>query len=63
MGIGVAVALKHAGVENYGVIERRTVGASFAAWPEETRFITPSFPTNSWVCSTSIRLLSVAAGF
>ncbi|MEM1022119.1 MAG: NAD(P)/FAD-dependent oxidoreductase [Myxococcota bacterium] len=46
-GIGVAVALKHAGIENYGVIERRMVGASFASWPAETRFITPSFPTNS----------------
>lgn len=46
-GVGVAVALKHAGIRNFGVIERRTVGASFAAWPAETRFITPSFPTQS----------------
>ena len=46
-GVGVAVALKHAGIENFVVCERHTVGASFASWPAETRFITPSFPTNS----------------
>ena len=46
-GVGVAVALKHAGVENFIVLERASVGASFAAWPEETRFITPSFASNS----------------
>lgn len=46
-GVGVAIALKHAGIENFVVLERRTVGSSFASWPAETRFITPSFPTNS----------------
>ncbi len=46
-GIGVAVALKQAGIENFVVLERHQVGASFSQWPEETRFITPSFPTNS----------------
>ena len=46
-GVGVAVALRHAGIENFLVFERHEVGASFAAWPAETRFITPSFPTNS----------------
>ena len=46
-GVGVAVALKHAGIENFVVSERHTVGTSFAAWPAETRFITPSYPTNS----------------
>ncbi len=46
-GVGVAVALKDAGIENFVVVERHTVGASFALWPAETRFITPSFPTNS----------------
>ena len=46
-GIGVAVALKHAGIKNFLVLERHIVGASFANWPAETRFITPSFPTNS----------------
>ena len=46
-GVGVAVALAHAGIENFVVLDRHTVGASFASWPAETRFITPSFPTNS----------------
>ena len=46
-GVGVSIALKHAGIENFLVLERQTVGASFAAWPAETRFITPSFPSNS----------------
>ena len=46
-GIGVAITLKHAGIENFAVLERDTVGASFDSWPAETRFITPSFPTNS----------------
>ena len=46
-GVGAAVALKHAGIENFIVSERRKVGASFASWPAETRFITPSYPTNS----------------
>ena len=46
-GVGVSVALQDAGVENFIVLERFTVGAAFALWPEETRFITPSFPTNS----------------
>lgn len=32
-GVGVAIALKHAGIENFVVLDRNTVGASFAAWP------------------------------
>ena len=46
-GIGVSVALRHAGIENFVVLERHTIGASFSMWPKETRLITPSFPTNS----------------
>lgn len=46
-GIGVAIALKHAGIDKFVVLDRLAVGASFDAWPAETRFITPSFPTNS----------------
>ena len=46
-GVGVSVALRHAGIENFVVLERQTVGASFASWPAETRFITPSYATNS----------------
>ncbi|MEM7585020.1 MAG: NAD(P)/FAD-dependent oxidoreductase [Acidobacteriota bacterium] len=46
-GVGVSVALLHAGIDNFMILERHEVGASFASWPAETRFITPSFPTNS----------------
>lgn len=46
-GIGAAIALMHAGVEKFFVVDRDTVGASFDKWPAETRFITPSFPSNS----------------
>ena len=49
-GVGVAIALVHAGVENFLIVDRDTVGSSFAAWPEETKFITPSFPSNSIGC-------------
>ena len=38
-GLGAAVALKHAGIENFIVCERQTVGASFVSWPAETRCI------------------------
>ena len=46
-GVGVSVALGHAGIDNFLILERSTVGASFAEWPAETRFITPSCTTNS----------------
>ncbi|MCG8455885.1 MAG: NAD(P)-binding domain-containing protein [Holophagales bacterium] len=46
-GVGAAIALRDAGIENFVVLERHEIGASFASWPAETRFITPSFPTNS----------------
>ncbi len=46
-GVGVSITLKHAGIENFLVLDRHSVGASFDAWPAETRFITPSFPSNS----------------
>lgn len=46
-GVGIAVTLMHAGIENFVVLDRRGVGSSFASWPTETRLITPSFATNS----------------
>ena len=46
-GVGAAIALTHAGVEDFLLVDRDVVGASFAQWPKETRFITPSFPSNS----------------
>ncbi len=46
-GVGVGVSLRHAGIENFVGLDRHGVGASFDQWPDEMRFITPSFPTNS----------------
>ena len=46
-GVGVGVALTHAGITNFVGLDRHEVGASFDRWPAEMRFITPSFPTNS----------------
>ncbi|MEM9200936.1 MAG: NAD(P)/FAD-dependent oxidoreductase [Actinomycetota bacterium] len=46
-GIGISVALTHADITDFIVLDREAPGASFAKWPAETRFITPSFPTNS----------------
>jgi thioredoxin reductase len=46
-GVGVGIALQHAGIENFRILDRYRVGESFDRWPAETRFITPSFPTNS----------------
>jgi len=46
-GIGAGIALAHSGVGNFVIIDRGAVGSSFASWPDETRFITPSFPSNS----------------
>ena len=44
---GAAVTLGHAGAEDLFALERHTVGSSFASWPAETQFITPSHATNS----------------
>jgi putative flavoprotein involved in K+ transport len=45
-GLGLAITLQRVGSARVGVLERRTVGASFLRWPAETRFITPSFYGN-----------------
>ena len=47
-GIGCGVVLKHLGFEQYTILERDSIGASFARWPEEMRFITPSFTNNAF---------------
>jgi len=46
-GVGVGVTLTDADVENFIIVDRHDVGASFDRWPAETCFISPSFPTNS----------------
>ena len=58
-GVGIAAMLKDFGVDKMLIIERDQVGTTFEKWPDEMRFITPSFTTNFW---GHIDLNSVAAG-
>ncbi len=46
-GVGVGMALKAVGVESMILLERGAVGESFRRWPEDMRFITPSFTSNA----------------
>jgi len=46
-GVGIGVALQDAGISDVLVIDRLEIGASFALWPREMTFLTPSFPSNS----------------
>ncbi|CAN5736728.1 NAD(P)-binding domain-containing protein [soil metagenome] len=45
-GIGLGLILEKSGFRDYVILERNEVGASFAAWPSYTRFISPSFAGN-----------------
>ncbi|MEL4897102.1 NAD(P)/FAD-dependent oxidoreductase [Crocosphaera sp. Alani8] len=47
-GIGCGVVLQDLGIENFVILERHQVGASFSRWPEEMRLITPSFPSHGF---------------
>ena len=45
-GIGVGLVLQRLGIQNFIILERDRVGASFERWPKEMRFISPSFNSN-----------------
>jgi putative flavoprotein involved in K+ transport len=47
-GLGLARVLRDLAIPDVVVFERSGIGASFRAWPEDTRFITPSFPANAF---------------
>ena len=47
-GLGCGAALKEFGVEDTVIVDRHEVGASFRRWPQEMRFITPSFTSNAF---------------
>jgi len=47
-GIGVAALLQQMNCTSYIILEKEKVGASFQRWPEEMRFITPSFPAQGF---------------
>jgi len=47
-GLGVATALKRAGVIDMLVIDTKEIGASFRAWPKGMSLLTPSFHSNAF---------------
>ena len=47
-GLGCAAALREFGVNDIVILDRHEVGASFRRWPQEMRFITPSFTANAF---------------
>lgn len=47
-GLGVATALKHAGVTDQLIVDARGVGAAFRSWPKGMSLLTPSFNSNSF---------------
>jgi thioredoxin reductase len=47
-GLGVAQALITCGIEDLLVVDRKAVGASFEAWPEQMQLLTPGFHSNPY---------------
>ncbi|MGE9269601.1 MAG: NAD(P)/FAD-dependent oxidoreductase [Verrucomicrobiales bacterium] len=47
-GLGVAAALKRAGVDDIRVVDAREVGAAFRQWPGGMSLLTPSFHSNAF---------------
>lgn len=47
-GVGMGVVLQDLGLQDFVLLERHTVGASFLRWPAEMRLISPSFPSNGF---------------
>ena len=42
-GLGFGATLRDLGIENFVILDRAAVGASFLRWPRQMRLITPSF--------------------
>jgi len=47
-GLGVATALKRAGVIDMLVVDAQEIGAAFRAWPKGMSLLTPSFHSNAF---------------
>lgn len=47
-GLGMARVLRDLAVPDARIFERQQIGASFRAWPQSMRFISPSFPSNAF---------------
>ena len=45
-GIGAGLVLQSLGIQNFVILEREQIGASFEKWPKDMRFISPSFNSN-----------------
>ncbi len=57
-GLGIGRALQEVGIP-FVILERHEIGGSFRRWPREMRFLTPSFPSNSF---GTLDLNSIAIG-
>ncbi|WP_430611704.1 NAD(P)/FAD-dependent oxidoreductase [Enterococcus sp. DIV0876] len=47
-GVGLGVTFTELGITDFVILEKGAVGNSFTHWPQETRFITPSFTSNGF---------------
>ena len=47
-GLGLGVTLRDLGIDNFVILDRAAIGASFLRWPRQMRFITPSFNTTQF---------------
>lgn len=47
-GLGMARVLRDLAIPDVRILERDRIGASFHAWPQGMRFISPSFPGNAF---------------
>jgi putative flavoprotein involved in K+ transport len=47
-GLGCAVALRECGIPDVLIVDKQGVGASFEAWPQQMKLLTPSFHSNAF---------------
>lgn len=49
-GIGLGILLKKMNFEDFVILEKEEIGASFRKWPKEMKLITPSFTGHDSGC-------------
>lgn len=47
-GVGMGGTLRHSGIEDFVILDRATVGASFFHWPIQMRFIPLPHRCTGW---------------
>jgi len=47
-GIGMGIALKDFGIDDFVILEKGLIGSTFLKWTTETRFLTPSFQSTQF---------------